>query len=149
MEPNSSTVSGNFPYKIPNTSLSIRAVKSYSGIFIEDGSDKEISLKPFKTGDQVEFQSEEMVPGRGKDISVVIDSKFNKARDLYFKVKITKDETHWIGVKLADEERCLNDYLNDIQDRLEYKAWFFGHHHKDVEFEKHFGVYERVLTIGD
>ena len=54
-----------------------------------------------------------------------------------------------IGVKLADEERRLNDYLNDIQDRLEYKAWFFGHHHKDVEFEKHFGVYERVLTIGD
>ena len=54
-----------------------------------------------------------------------------------------------IGVKLVDEERCLNDYLNDIKDHLEYKAWFFGHHHKDVEFEKHFGVYERVLTIGD
>jgi hypothetical protein len=54
-----------------------------------------------------------------------------------------------IGVKLADEERCLNDYLNDIKDHLEYKSWFFGHHHKDVEFEKHFGVYERVLTIGD
>ena len=54
-----------------------------------------------------------------------------------------------VGVKLADEERCLNDYLNDIKDHLEYKSWFFGHHHKDVEFEKHFGVYERVLTIGD
>lgn len=34
---------GNFPYKIPNTSLSIRAVKSYSGIFIEDGSDKDVT----------------------------------------------------------------------------------------------------------
>ena len=54
-----------------------------------------------------------------------------------------------IAVKLAEEERCLNDYLNDIKGRLEYKSWFFGHHHKDVEFEKHFGVYERVLTIGD
>jgi hypothetical protein len=54
-----------------------------------------------------------------------------------------------IGVKLADEERCLNDYLNDIKYHLEYKSWFFGHHHKDVEFENHFGVYERVLTIGD
>ena len=54
-----------------------------------------------------------------------------------------------IGVNLADEERCLNDYLNNIKDHLEYKSWFFGHHHKDVEFEKHFGVYERVLTIGD
>lgn len=32
-----------FPYQIPNTSLSIRAVKSYSGVFIEDGSDKDVS----------------------------------------------------------------------------------------------------------
>ena len=33
----------NFPYQIPNSSLSIRAVKSYSGVFIEDGSDKDVS----------------------------------------------------------------------------------------------------------
>lgn len=32
-----------FPYLIPNSSLSIRAVKSYSGVFIEDGSDKDVS----------------------------------------------------------------------------------------------------------
>lgn len=32
-----------FPYVIPNSSLSIRAVKSYSGVFIEDGSDKDVS----------------------------------------------------------------------------------------------------------
>ena len=32
-----------FPYQIPNSSLSIRAVKSYSGVFIEDGSDKDVS----------------------------------------------------------------------------------------------------------
>lgn len=54
-----------------------------------------------------------------------------------------------IGVTLAEEERCLNDYLNDIKSRLEYKSWFFGHHHKDVRYDNHFGVYERVLTIGD
>lgn len=54
-----------------------------------------------------------------------------------------------IGVRLAAEEKRLNDYLNDIKDRLEYKSWFFGHHHKDTEYENHFGVYERVLTIGD
>lgn len=32
-----------FPYLIPNSSLSIRALKSYSGVFIEDGSDKDVS----------------------------------------------------------------------------------------------------------
>ena len=32
-----------FPYLIPNSSLSIRAVKSYRGVFIEDGSDKDVS----------------------------------------------------------------------------------------------------------
>lgn len=32
-----------FPHLIPNSSLSIRAVKSYSGVFIENGSDKDVS----------------------------------------------------------------------------------------------------------
>lgn len=32
-----------FPYLIPNSSLSIRALKSYRGVFIEDGSDKDVS----------------------------------------------------------------------------------------------------------
>lgn len=32
-----------FPYRISNTPLVIRAVKSYNGVFIEDGSDRDIS----------------------------------------------------------------------------------------------------------
>ena len=33
---------GMFPYQIPNTSLVIQKVRSYDGVFIEDGSDKEV-----------------------------------------------------------------------------------------------------------
>ena len=39
----SEKVDDHFPYSIPNSTLSIRAVKSYSGVYIEDGSDKDIS----------------------------------------------------------------------------------------------------------
>lgn len=33
---------GMFPYQIPNTSLVIQKVRSYDGVFIEDGSDREV-----------------------------------------------------------------------------------------------------------
>jgi hypothetical protein len=32
-----------FPYHIPNTSLVVRAVKSYNGVFIEDGSERDVT----------------------------------------------------------------------------------------------------------
>ena len=67
-----------------------------------DEIDTSIALRPFKPGDKVEFESEEMVPGRGKDISVLINSRFYQSRDLYFKVKVTKDKTNWVNAKLAD-----------------------------------------------
>ena len=67
-----------------------------------DDVDTSITLRPLKPGGKVEFESEVMVPGRGKDVSVVIDSKFYQSRDLYFKVKVTKDQTNWAGAKLAD-----------------------------------------------
>jgi len=34
---------GMFPYKIPNTSLVIQKVRPYDGVFIEDGSDRQVS----------------------------------------------------------------------------------------------------------
>ena len=34
---------GVFPYQIPNTSLVIQKVRSYDGVFIEDGSDRKVS----------------------------------------------------------------------------------------------------------
>ena len=37
------TQEGVFPYQIPNTSLVIQKVRSYDGVFIEDGSDKTVS----------------------------------------------------------------------------------------------------------
>ena len=55
-----------FPYLIPNSSLSIRAVKSYSGVFLEDGSDKDAS----------EFSSDERM-------HAIIDSLQNTQLDKY------------------------------------------------------------------
>ena len=37
------TQEGVFPYQIPNTSLVIQKVRSYDGVFIEDGSDRNVS----------------------------------------------------------------------------------------------------------
>ena len=37
------TQEGIFPYQIPNTSLVIQKVRSYDGVFIEDGSDRKVS----------------------------------------------------------------------------------------------------------
>ena len=34
---------GMFPYKIPNTSLVIQKVRPYDGVFIEDGSDRQVA----------------------------------------------------------------------------------------------------------
>lgn len=47
------------------------------------------------------------------------------------------------------EELPLNNYLEEIDEKTEYKKWFFGHFHRDWEFEyiKQVAVYEELLVI--
>lgn len=54
-----------------------------------------------------------------------------------------------IGVKLVPQEKELNDYLQDISERLHYKKWYFGHYHKDVSSNFFVCIFEKVLKIGE
>ena len=54
-----------------------------------------------------------------------------------------------ISAPPLSEERKLNDYLDEIDNRTVCKHWFFGHYHKDIDLDKFSCVYERVIQIGD
>lgn len=54
-----------------------------------------------------------------------------------------------IGAKLLSEEKILNDYLQNISEKLNFKKWYFGHHHKDIHIEPFVGVFESVLRLGE
>ena len=49
---------------------------------------------------------------------------------------------------LTDEGSQLRKYFDLIDSKLEYKKWFFGHHHKDIGLDyKHICLYRAVLKI--
>lgn len=42
----------------------------------------------------------------------------------------------------------LTDYLDELEKRLTYKHWYYGHHHLDIEVdEKHTLLYRKVIKI--
>ena len=41
----------------------------------------------------------------------------------------------------------LNYFLQEVQDGIDYKRWYFGHHHRDESFGKEICIYERVEKI--
>jgi len=42
----------------------------------------------------------------------------------------------------------LTDYLQDVDERLKYKKWFFGHYHDNRSVtEKHILLYEQIVRI--
>lgn len=42
----------------------------------------------------------------------------------------------------------LTDYLQEIEDKLQYKHWFFGHYHMDSDVdEKHSLLYHAIVTL--
>lgn len=44
----------------------------------------------------------------------------------------------------------LTDYFEDLEDRLDYGRWFFGHFHQDADLdEKHTVLYQRVVDLSD
>ena len=52
-----------------------------------------------------------------------------------------------IGRKLFKADQ-LTDYLQDVDERLKYKKWFFGHYHDNCNVsEKHILLYEQIVRI--
>ena len=52
-----------------------------------------------------------------------------------------------VGAELAPEERVLNDYLQNIAEKLSFKKWYFGHYHKDICIDSFVDVFESVLRL--
>lgn len=55
-----------------------------------------------------------------------------------------------LGNKLSKsyEPDSLTDYFQELEDTLEYKHWFFGHYHFDMEVdEKHTLLYEKIVPL--
>ena len=48
----------------------------------------------------------------------------------------------------VEGEYPLNLFLQEIEEKIRYKHWYFGHFHRDIELEeKHTGVYHRLLPL--
>ena len=45
------------------------------------------------------------------------------------------------------EPNYLTDYFEDIADKIEFKNWFFGHHHRDMELGKFRALYHDIIRI--
>lgn len=49
---------------------------------------------------------------------------------------------------LPDER--LTRFLDEVDWRLDYKRWYYGHFHKDMDVdEKHTLLFERIVPIGE
>lgn len=60
--------------------------------------------------------------------------------------------THTAPTEITEEmgyepiDGTLNDYLQDIKEKVEYKRWFFGHYHEDMTVGKHVAIYKEVVN---
>lgn len=43
----------------------------------------------------------------------------------------------------------LTDFLDELEDRLSYKRWYYGHFHRDIDVdEKHAVLYDNIVALG-
>ena len=92
------------------------------------GETKEIKLANLESGNYVD-----------KDKYTKLEKKYNDYAERF----------ESISVKLVQEEKILNDYLQTISEKTNYKKWYFGHYHKDIRTGSFVGVFESVLRLGE
>ncbi len=54
-----------------------------------------------------------------------------------------------IGRKPLPEEVELNDYLENLYDRVIFCKWYYGHYHSDFDEERLSLIFERMIKLGD
>lgn len=43
----------------------------------------------------------------------------------------------------------MTDFLDELEDRLSYKRWYYGHFHRDMDVdEKHVVLYDNIVALG-
>lgn len=45
------------------------------------------------------------------------------------------------------EPNELTDFFDEVSNKLEFKKWFFGHHHKDMELGRFRAIYHDIIKI--
>lgn len=44
----------------------------------------------------------------------------------------------------------MNDYFDEIDQRLDFRLWFSGHYHKSIEFDKkHYLIYDNIVRLNE
>lgn len=52
-------------------------------------------------------------------------------------------------IRRADRVEHLTDFLQAISEKLEYRRWYFGHFHEDIDVdERHILLYDRLVPCG-
>lgn len=60
----------------------------------------------------------------------------------------TTSTVHMQEMVYMKENSHLNDFLDKLQDKLEYKHWYFGHFHRDcILDDKHTALYHKIIKI--
>ncbi len=54
-----------------------------------------------------------------------------------------------LDCRLVKEELVLNTFLEGIRQTCDFKRWYFGHHHKDLDGRDWSAIYDRLIKIGD
>lgn len=46
------------------------------------------------------------------------------------------------------DDRAFKEYLDEIDNTIEFKHWYFGHHHEDIEIDfKHTVVFNKIIKL--
>lgn len=54
-----------------------------------------------------------------------------------------------IGWDRPDHDR-LTSFLEELEDKLTYKRWYFGHFHQDADLERnHTVLYDQIRKLGE
>lgn len=134
-----------------------RSVDVTGGIFSLDDPELEQKIlgaqligKPYRI-DHFTWWKEEMASDSEKEEAIRNLNKVNNKVDYII--------THCIGSNWYKRLECelgiyrmeidaMSDWLAEIQERVKYKKWYFGHYHKDIELdEKHIMLYFNIKEI--
>ena len=113
-------------------------------IFIFGGA---FSLKRV-SGNSPIYTWEEEMPSQNE-----YDEGLNNLKIKDFKVDYVLTHTapkKWLNEinELENEyERKLNEYLDEIEEKTQYRHWYFGHFHKDISKEKYTVLYKKIIFL--
>lgn len=115
-------------------------------IFVFGGG---FSLKKLTNSSPITVWEREMPSGAEYENGLKNLQRYNYKVDYILSHVAPTKTADAIQISLCRQEIVLNDYLDGICNRTEYKKWYFGHHHKDADGENFSAIYDRILPLGE